>query len=187
MDERDITVVEFVALLMLVWALRELFITILIRKQSRELRHQLSVNHTQSCFTNARIALMELALTNKIDVNSATFMTLYYLHSLLIRRPAEYPQISAALHKTFLMNEPTLGQSPVLIESQSWSSDIRNVVKLTADGLSDIVLNFNRSQDFSSSLTNWLKRFSGYREEREQVFDEIRETKKRLYDLSEAN
>jgi hypothetical protein len=175
--------VKFIVLLLILWCLRELIIAFFVKRHTKELSYNLLVDRTQGKFAKARNTLMRLALMRKIDADSATFRSLYFLLTGFMRRPDAYPQINAALRKTFLLEGSSIDFSVVEAESNEWNSDIKQVVALTAEALNDIIINYAQ---FTETRRGFLrsKHIFHFDKRKDPVLEDIRETQRRMRELS---
>ncbi len=190
--------ITFIAVVAVLWAGRELIIGIFVWRSRQKFQHEIRVERTQRYFATARNELMQLAIANEIDVNSTTFRYLYFLNTLLMRRPDAYPEWSTALRITFLRPQESESDSSVEIESEKWTPAIRDVVKTTADALDSFLIDYSLAWRLVFKLKKrsepeitpmkWHRRLAERITEAEKktLVSDIRETRKRMYALCSA-
>src|SRR5882724_9024019 len=150
---KSLTLLAIVALL---WCLRELSVSIYTTVRRRRLRHYIRTEQTQTKFATIRIRLMELALGNGIDVDSLTFRDLYFVTTRIMRRPDQYPAIIEALQIVFLKHGNSDERNQLAHESRVWTADVREIVIDTARALNDIVEGYSAQWRFLYRLKNFL-------------------------------
>ncbi len=187
--------VTLIVIIAVLWAVREVVISIVVMRSRRRYKHEYRTERTQSHFAEARNQLMRLALNGELDVNSKSFKYFYYFNTALMRRPDQYPEISHAMTQKFLGNYEQGAASPLDEESKHWTPAIKDVVVMTANAMDYIVVDyswvirlmfrFERRKQPHLTPIRMLRRIAKKLEE-EKTISEIRRTQKEMYRMAGA-
>jgi hypothetical protein len=132
----------WLAIIAVAWIIRELIVSFWNWKRIRKLDHVMRVERTRSQFATARNSLMHLVLKEQIDPNSATFKTIYQLHTVFMRSPDKYPELSAAVRHALYSN----GKKPneaVLAEKDNWNDAIRKNIIETSEAMAQVLVDYS--------------------------------------------
>src|SRR5437588_7394466 len=91
-----------IAFLILLCIGRNLILGTLAWKDRARAKQTRNKERTRRQFSEARIALVELALARDIDIRSMSFRFFYHINTAFIRRPDQYRAISKLLVSLFL-------------------------------------------------------------------------------------
>lgn len=171
--------------------------------KSRKISRRLRVEVTQRRFAEARKSLLDSVVKGELDPHSATFRRLYYLNTVVMRRPDQYDEISRVM-KTFIAGGKK-GEMPKSIkaESKNWTPGVKMAIVATSDAMKQLVLNYSwvlryllrLQQSFSLPMTpilfriakllGWLaKRIERVEERKHPVISDIREVQNAMYNLA---
>jgi hypothetical protein len=180
---------DFIVILLVLWAIKEFIVGIFTWRRTRQLRHKLRVERTLHHFAEVRNQLTQLALERKIDAHSQTFQQLYTINTYIMRRPDAYPQISSML-QYLIMNREAERSDSLSAESKNWSPEMKEVVKASADALGYLILNYSFFARLIYRLEKWINPSTAPRHilrvlspEKDPVVKEIRQTQKEMYRL----
>lgn len=187
--------VTFIVIIAVLWAVREVVISIVLMRSRRKYRHEYRVERTQSHFAEARNELMQLALKGEVDVNSESFKLFYSFNTALMRRPDQYPELSYALTHSFLCQANDGTDNPLDQESKHWTPDFKHVVIRTANAMDYIVVDyswvvrllfrFEKRKQPHLTPVRMLRRIA-QNLEKEKPIAEIRRTQKAMYRMAAA-
>lgn len=208
------TGLKFLAFILSLWAIHELILGLMAWKRRRKMEHILRIERIQARFAMARNQLVDLFLSKQVDPNSLTFRLLYYFNTALMRRPDEYPKISAELRRLLISNGSSPSSKRLHLESETWTPEIKKVVMLTADAMGYLIvecfLPFRIISRLASLLYRLEKMFAWLRHKdhsmgnksnivrfpekpyfkwvsrKHPVVSEIRETQEEMYKLAAA-
>lgn len=90
-------VAEFALLLSILLMLYFGLTSIPIARRVRRLRRVRNIERTRSTWGEARQLLFQLVAEGKLDAGSATFRSLYWLQTYVMRNPEEYDEVSRTL------------------------------------------------------------------------------------------
>jgi len=180
----------FFVILFALWSVKEIIVGILTWRHTRQLRHKLRVERTLQLFAEARNQLTKLALEEKIDANSKVFQQLYIMTTYIMRRPDAYPQISLMLQYSFSQENESEKDLSWYDESKTWSPEVKEVVKASADALGSLILNYSflvrwiyRVEKRSNPTASPRRILSILSPEKDAVVKEIRQTQNEMYRL----
>ena len=134
---------KWLALIAAVWIVRELIMSLLTWRKIHKLNRVIRVERTRSQFAKARNSLIHLALRERIDPNSATFKTVYQLHTVFMRSPDKYPELSAAVRRALFTNNKTTPNEAILAEKDNWNDDIRKNLSETSDAMQQVLIDYS--------------------------------------------
>lgn len=137
-------ITQTAVILFSLWIIREIVVGTVVWTKQKKISERVRMECAQRHFAEARNELMGLAMSGAIDMESATFALVYYINTMVMRRPDKYPEISAALAATLLSPEPTKENVAIVEESKHWTPAIKNVMNLTADAMNYIILEYSR-------------------------------------------
>ena len=190
------TLFNFLIAIMTLWAVREIVVGLFVWLSRRRVRQSLRVERTQSQFADARNELMRLVHNGNIDTHSVTFGFFYSINTLIMRRPDEYREISAALRATFLNPSTSERNNALQEESKHWTKEIKNAVQLTAKAMDYIILEYSwplrclyrirKRTDPTLTPRRWLSGIARRIEETQEkkpVVLEIRQTQEKMHNL----
>ena len=192
--------ITFLAIALLLLALKELITSFVIRRKRKEITHKFRVECTQRHFAEARNQLMQLVIEGKLAANSDTFKNLYGLHTGIMRRPDYYPEISHVLAYNFLKGHDGEVNDGILRECKQWTPEIKQVVIATADAMSYLITNhsflfralywFEKKLHPNATPTTLMQKLTLRAEKvpvkKDPVVKEIRRTQVAMYQLAEA-
>lgn len=94
-------------------------------------RARVRAERVRSAFAEARAELVMAAIRGAISTDSATYWTLYFLNTAVMRRDDLYPQLwPTFLHALRQVNDPT-HVNPLREESIRWTPDVLKVAEKT--------------------------------------------------------
>jgi hypothetical protein len=149
----------FVVFLAAIWSIRNLVLATLAYRDRRRIAHHIRVFRTQSNFAEARTDLMRLAVNGEIDVRSATFRQVYHLTTAIMRRPDEYPTISAALRKAFLNSMEQGVRSELHQERETWTQGVKVMLLKMSKSLDYIIFNHSIWWRVAIRHRRWMRPF----------------------------
>jgi hypothetical protein len=130
----------FIAVL---WIVRELILGLWAWRKARRFDHVLKVERTRGQFAVVRNRLSGLAAHGKIKPDSATYERLYLLNTVFMRSPDRYPELGKALRQAIFGSQPVRPNAELLQESKSWSPEVRDLVRQTADAMQQVLIDYS--------------------------------------------
>ena len=143
------TTITILAVTLLLFAAKDIAISIYINRCRRVLQHKIKVETTRAYLANLRIDLLNLVTTGQLDPNSDTFQMLYLVHTFILRRPDQYRELSKLFANTILSDKTPISISSLSRESKTWTPEVSDVVKRTARGLQLVIIYFSPLQTFA--------------------------------------
>jgi hypothetical protein len=141
-----------------------------------------------------------MATERAADPDSLSFQCFYYINTAFMRNPEQYREISRDLVKLFLDQHQSSSGEELWAESKEWSPAFKECVKLTANALGYLVLDYSWSirwafkierklNPTSTSPFHFMRRMSTTLEEKEkeEPIIKIRETQRAMYQMVGAN
>jgi len=89
----------------------------------------------RSRFAIARCHLMRLVAEGELDPNSATFRSLYFLQTSVMRRPDKYDELWRKFFRALAQVKKKDRQDEMLSEAPQWTPRTKKMVVETADAL----------------------------------------------------
>ncbi len=120
---------ELLIFIILTYALKDFALGIVSFRRNQKYQHLLIVEQTQAQFATVRQRLLRLVTEKKIDADSQTFKMIYHLCTVIMRRPEQYPQISAVMREVLSSLNTTQSHNPIYVESRSWSEEVIDVIE----------------------------------------------------------
>lgn len=188
------TAISILALIFVLWAIREVVIGVLAWLDSRKIRHERNSERTRRQFAEARNRLVKLAVDRRVDVNSASFKYFYQINTAFMRRPDQYREISAAVAYSFLKpDSDSPSDEELLREAKDWSPEFKKVVRATADAMGYLLLDYSfflrlmfrmeKKHDPHSHPFKMMRRFAA-KVEKEKPVIQIRQTQRAMYTMA---
>jgi len=132
----------WLAIIAAAWIFRELIVSFWNWRRIRRLDHAARVERTRSQFAKARNSLMHLALKEQINPNSVTFTTIYQLHTVFMRSPDKYRELSAAVRHALFTNDQKPNES-FLAEKDNWNDDVRKNMIETSEAMAQLLVDYS--------------------------------------------
>ncbi len=186
---------SIIALVLVLWAIRELIVGTWAWIDTRKVRHERNVERTRRQFAEARNHLFRLMLEHKVNVDSVSFKHFYQINTAFMRRPDQYREISAAVAYLFLKMPDSPPSQEMLDESKDWSPEFKQVVRATADAMGYLLLDYSlfirlmfyseKRHDPDSTPVRMLRKLAA-KVERERPVVQIRQTQKAMYSMAAA-
>jgi hypothetical protein len=185
------------AIVIILWSLGELILSLYAIWQSSKISHVIRIERTQRGFAEARAMLMELAIDNKIDPRSMTFAFLYHVNTMFMRRPDKYSELGNNL-KYYLSSPDVSGAAVLRSERESWTEDVRMVMKATADAMDNVLWGYSlrwrvfvyiaRHPKVRKAVDSFLRGLSGTilakQEKKDPPVSDIRNAQKFIYGMA---
>ncbi len=127
----------------ILWCLVELGLGARSWAMERRYAHEFRVEKTTQKFASARNKLMDLARTGKIDIESETFRTFYFLTTFVMRRPDQYREISEALMQAIIRKDSSPAHNPLQDESRSWTPDVKHLVREISGAFGSLLVDYS--------------------------------------------
>jgi hypothetical protein len=154
---KKMTGFELLILIMVSYALKDFVLGIASFRRSQKYHHLLIVEQTQAQFATVRQRLMHLATEKKIDANSQTFKVIYHLCTSIMRRPEQYPQISAVMREVLSSLNITQSHNPIYFESRSWSEETVDLIKELSKALGFFMIDYSRFWKIVFKVLNFFR------------------------------
>lgn len=123
--------------------IKEALLIYLNGRRLRQLNHRIRVEQTKAYFAELRSALLEAVNNAKISPNSATFQSLYQVHTLIMRNPDKYQEISHAVQEAFVQRNSNSSARHIESEKTAWSAEVKQIAFKTGEGLFKIVITYS--------------------------------------------
>jgi hypothetical protein len=129
---------------------------LVFRQRCKAMTHLLRLERTQSKFAEARNQLVQLVVSGELPIESATFRHLYYLNTMIMRRPDEYPAIGVALSRMRMKGEQAANGNEIAAEIPRWTPAVKKAVIATGDALGSIMFEYSPFGRFALWLARWI-------------------------------
>jgi hypothetical protein len=129
-------VVEYLAVASLLFSLAQVGIAIFVTTRAIHYRRVAKFERIRGTFADARNKLLWLAATDQIQVTSVTFRKLYAVQTEMVRDVTSYASLSQSIWIAKLTNSKKTNVFGK--ESSQWTPEVKEVVRMTADGLHDV-------------------------------------------------
>jgi hypothetical protein len=158
-------------------------------------QHLYKAETTKAYFANTRNEMMKMCIEKELDPSTDMFKQIYHLNTVIMRCPDEYPKISLELFRVTALNVKATKPAKELTLTESE----KKIIKMTADSLGHIIIEynwllrylFNSFKGKNRNVSSWGfvmllfgKENVNHEKEKVKVEQQIKETKKKLYDLS---
>jgi hypothetical protein len=139
----NVQIFAWLGLIGLVWIVRELLLGLWAWRKARYYVHILKTEKTRAEFAAIRNRLSRLPFEGHIDVDSETFKKLYFVHSVFMRSPHRYTDLSRTVHEALLNSWDSEPNPELIRERWGWTPEVLWVVVHTADAMQHVLMDYS--------------------------------------------